>query len=334
MKNVFALIAIMLVFAACGNNNRVDDVIENGGYPTPPVYDTKTLPVFNIGIMQLTDHHLLNEAYEGFIAAFEHYGIPAEFDYQNAMGYHRTLWTIAESFLGNDLDLVYTIGGLSVQTMAAATQTLPVVASAVTCYETLGVANHELFGINVTGTSDMNPIEYQIDLILEFVPHTRILGISYNSSDSNSIHQARIAAEYAESLGIIIFESDTVTTHDIEQNITALAGSADAVWIPVDETHTDAMPLIRQISIDTGVPVFAGENQMTRDGGIATIVIDYFKLGYEAGRMARDILVYNHCPSEMPIRYSADIGFDYIVNGYMAEKTGLTIPERLLPYVF
>jgi putative ABC transport system substrate-binding protein len=290
---------------------------------------------FNIGIMQLVDHPALDAAREGFIHAFEYYGISADFDYQNAQGDRPTLSTIADRFISNNVDLVLTIATPSVQTMAGATQTIPIVGSAITSYEVAGVVeSNEAPGGNVTGASDMNPIPRQIDMISEFVPHLQTLGIAYTSSEDNSIFQSEAAAEYAESIGLTVIKSSVVTTADVQQNIIALAGMVDAIWIPTDNTHANAMPIVGQAAIDSGVPVFAGEDEMTKGGGVATLSIDYFQLGFESGRMARDILVNGQNPAEMPIRFGMDVGLEYLVNGYMVEELGLTVPERLSEYVW
>jgi putative ABC transport system substrate-binding protein len=228
-----------------------------------------------------------------------------------------------------------TIATPSVQTMAGATETIPIVGSAITSYEVAGVVfSNEAPGTNVTGASDMNPIPRQIDMIREFVPHLETLGIAFTSSEDNSTFQAERAAEYAEALGLTVVKSSVVTAADVQQNILSLSSGVDAIWIPTDNTHANAMPVVGQAAIDTGVPVFAGEDQMTMGGGVATLSIDYFMLGFESGRMARDILVLGHNPAEMPIRFGMDIGLTYLVNGYMVQELGLTVPERLEEYVW
>jgi len=291
--------------------------------------------IFNVGIIQLTDHPALAAAQDGFIAAFEHYGVNASFDIQNALGDRDVLATIADRHVGNNVDLVLAIATPSVQTMFAASNTIPIVGSAITSYETAGaVENNEATVYNVTGASDMNPIPQQIDMIFEFVPHLETLGIAYASSEPNAVYQAGIAKDYAESIGLTVITSTVTSVGEVQQNIAALATNVDAIWIPTDNTHADAMPIVGQVAIETGVPAFAGEDQMTMGGGLATLSINYFELGFESGRMARDILVHGANPAEMPIRFGMDLNLNYIVNGFMAQEMGIEIPERFADYVW
>jgi len=290
---------------------------------------------FEIGIIQLTDHPALLAAQEGFLAALDNYGVDANIDLQNALGDRDVLATIADRFVGNNVDLVLAIATPSVQSMFAASNTIPIVGTAITSYERAGVVeSNNAPGFNVTGASDMNPIQHQIDMIFEFVPDLKILGIAYASSEPNAVYQAEIAIEYAESLGLDVRTGTVASVGEVQQNIASLAANVDAIWIPTDNTHADAMPIVGQVAIETGVPAFAGEDQMTMGGGLATLSINYFELGFESGRMARDILVNGANPAEMPIRFGMDLDLNYIVNGFMAEELGIEIPARFADYVW
>ncbi|MCL2356727.1 MAG: ABC transporter substrate-binding protein [Defluviitaleaceae bacterium] len=290
---------------------------------------------FHIGVAQITTHPALDAAREGFIAALEYYGVEARFDEQNALNNRDLLPSIADRFVQNDVDLIFAIATPTVQSMFAATDTIPIVGSAITSYEGAGVVeSNERPGTNVTGASDMNPIQHQIGMIFEFVPHLETIGIAYASSETNSVYQAGIAAAHAESLGLNVVRSTVTSVGEVHQNMLALASRVDAIWIPTDNTHAEAMPIVGQVAIESGVPVFPGENGMVREGGLATLSIDYFRLGWESGRMARDILVYGHNPAEMPIRFGMDFELQYFVNGFMAAELGIEIPEHFAPYVW
>ncbi|MCL2198612.1 MAG: ABC transporter substrate-binding protein [Defluviitaleaceae bacterium] len=307
------LLAAVLVFTACGSD---DDV-------------------FQIGIIQVMEHPALEAAQAGFLAAFEHYGIEAEFDIQNALGDRTVLSSIADRFVSNNVDLVLAVATPSVQTMFGATDTIPIVGSAITSYEAAGVVNSNAApGTNVTGASDMNPIEAQIEMIFEFVPHLQTLGISYTSSETNAVYQAELAAAHARSLGLEVVTSSITAIAEVQQSILSLASRVDAIWLPTDNTHADAMPIVGQVAIDSGVPVFPGENQMVMGGGVATLSIDYFELGFQSGRMAREILINGANPATMPIVFGKDLSLEYIVNGFMAQEMGLAIPARFADYVW
>ncbi|MCL2049343.1 MAG: ABC transporter substrate-binding protein [Defluviitaleaceae bacterium] len=366
MKRILVVLTLLAValFAGCRDTSTdISDIntpdTANGTQQTPATPETPETPVdtvaidtpavtatspsaivptsqtFNIGILQIIDHPALDAAREGFMEALSDHGITASYDYQNAAGDGSILMTAAERFVNNSVDLVLAIATPSVQTMAGATTTIPIVGTAITSYEVAGVIDsNEAPGTNVTGSSDLNPIPRQIDIIKEFVPHLATLGIAYNSSEDNSVFQMEDAKAYAESIGLTVVTSSVVAVADVQQNMLSLASGVDAIWLPTDNTHANAMPIVGEVSIDTGVPVFPAEESMVRGGGIATLGIDYTQLGYEAGRMAYEILAEGKDPAEMPIRFGMDVGLTYFINGYMADQLGLTVPERLVEYVW
>jgi len=284
-------------------------------------------PSFQIGILQLVEHPALDAAREGFIFALEEAGLDFEYDFQNAQGDIQVVNTIAQRFAGNRVDLVLAIATPSVQAMAATTYRIPIVGTAITSYERAGVIySNEAPGGNVTGASDMNPIEAQINMIVEFVPDIQTLGIVYSTNEANSVYQAEIARAVAEGLGLAVVEGTVTTTSDVQQNTLSIANRVDAIFIPTDNTHADAMTIVGHISIETGVPVFAGEENMTLGGGVATLSVNYFELGKQSGQMAVQILRDGADPGVMPIQFAETL--NYVVNGFMVEELGLTVPAR------
>jgi len=308
-----AVVLALAVLSACAND--VSDSSE-----------------FQIGIIQLVEHPALDSAREGFLAALENAGIEASIDFQNAQGDITVLATIAQRFVSNDVDLVLAIATPSVQAMAAATDTIPIVGSAITSYERAGVVvSNEAPGGNVTGASDMNPIEEQIHMIFEFVPTLTTLGIVYSSNEANSVYQAEIARGIAQSLGLHVVEGTVTTTGDVQQNTLSIAGRVDAIFIPTDNTHADSMGVVGQVSIETGVPVFPGERYMVMGGGVATLSVDYFELGYQSGTMAIQILRGEGDPATMPVQFARHL--TPIVNGFMADELGVAVPAHLVDYI-
>ncbi|MCL2426220.1 MAG: ABC transporter substrate-binding protein [Oscillospiraceae bacterium] len=291
-----------------------------------------TSDAFQIGILQLVEHPALDAAREGFIEALNEAGIEFEYDFQNAQGDIQVVNTIAQRFVGNNVDLVLAIATPSVQAMHAATEDIPIVGTAITSYERAGVVfSNEAPGGNVTGASDMNPIEEQINMIVEFIPNIETLGIVYSTNEANSVYQAEIAREVAESLGLIVVEGTVTTTGDVQQNILSIANRADAIFIPTDNTHADAMGIVGSVSIETGVPVFPGEENMVMVGGIATLSVNYFELGKQSGQIAVQILRDGADPATIPIQFAQTL--TYIINGFMLDELGMTAPERLIGYI-
>ncbi|MCL2365534.1 MAG: ABC transporter substrate-binding protein [Oscillospiraceae bacterium] len=330
MKKTCKAIALLLtlalaagLFSACAG---IDDAAntENG---TANATDT-----FQIGILQLVEHPALDAARDGFIAALNEAGLVFEYDFQNAQGDTQVVNTIAQRFVGNNVDLVLAIATPSIQAMHAATEHIPIVGTAITSYVRAGVVySNEAPGGNVTGASDMNPIEAQINMVVEFLPEIETLGIVYSTNETNSVYQAEIARGIAESLGLNVVEGTVTTTGDVQQNMLFVANRVDAIFIPTDNTHADAMGIVGSVSIETGVPVFPGEENMVMGGGIATLSVNYFELGKQSGRMAVQILRDGADPATMPIQLAETL--NYVVNGFMVEELGLIVPERFADHI-
>ena len=165
-------------------------------------------------------------------------------------------------------------------------------------------------------------------MIVEFVPDIETLGIVFSSNEANSVYQAEIARGYAERLGLYVVEGTVTTTADVHQNTLSIANRVDAIFIPTDNTHADAMVVVGQVSIETGVPVFPGEENMVMGGGIATLSVNYFELGKQSGNMAVAILRDGADPAVMPIQFAETL--NYIVNGFMVEELGIAVPDNFV----
>ena len=288
---------------------------------------------FQIGIIQLMEHPALDAATEGFMAQLYDEGISASFDIQNGQRDVPTLDTIASRFVGNEVDLVLANGTLSAQSIANATNTIPIVGVSITTFVGAGVVDsNEAPGRNVTGASDMNPIEAQIEMMLEFLPNIETIGLLYSSNEANSVYQAQLAREVIEGLGLNS-ESATITSAaDLQQVATSLAGNVDAIYVPTDNAIAGAMGVMANISVETGTPVFAGEENMTMGGGVATLSVNYYELGRQAGRMAAQILRGEGEPATMPIQFAQE--YNYTVNGFIIEALEIDVPARFQDYIF
>jgi putative ABC transport system substrate-binding protein len=288
--------------------------------------------VFEIGIIQLMEHPALDAATEGFMNQLSEYGIEATFDIQNGQRDVPTLDTIANRFVGSEVDLVLANGTLSAQSIANATDTIPVVGVSITNYVVAGVVeSNEEPGRNITGASDMNPIEAQIELMLEFLPDIQTIGLLYSSNEANSVYQAEAAREVIEGLGLSSQSATITSAADLQQVATSLANDVDAIYIPTDNAIAGAMGVMANISAETLTPVFAGEENMTLGGGVATLSINYYELGRQAGRMAAQILRGEGEPATMPIQFAEQ--YNYTVNGFIVDLLGIPVPERFQDYI-
>lgn len=286
--------------------------------------------VYKIGICQQLEHPALDAATDGFQAALiEKLGEDgAEFDYQNAQGEQANCATIATKFVNSQVDLIMANATTALQACAAATAEIPVVGTSVTDFVSAGVVeSNEAPGRNVTGTSDLAPIDQQIQLLQELVPEAKTAGILYCSAEANSIFQADKAEEELTKAGINVNRYTVADSNDIQQVVTKAVSECDVLYIPTDNTLADNMQVVKNITLPAGIPVIAGEENMCAGGGLATLSISYYSLGYNAGLMAYEILVNGADPAAMPISYADETTVKY--NAEVAEALGMTMPEDM-----
>jgi len=289
-----------------------------------------------IGIIQLGEHVALDSSREGFVKALADNGyVEGEkitIDYQNAQFDQSNLSTISDLFVSNKVDLVLAIATQAAQAIAGKTDTIPILATAVTDYEVAKlVDSNEVPGGNVSGTSDMNPIKEQIDLLVKLVPEAKTVGCIYTSSEDNSILQAKIAKEAIEDLGMTYVEVTISNSNDVQQAMQTLVGQCDAIYIPTDNVVASAMPIVQGITAESKIPTICGESGMVENGGLATLGINYYDLGYQTGLMAVKILKGDAEVSKTPVEFAK--GFDFAINGTVAEEIGLAIPSDLQEYI-
>ena len=292
--------------------------------------------VFNIGIIQYMDHIALDSAKEGFVAALADNGyVDGEkivIDMQNAQGDQSNLLSISDRFISNNVDLILAIATPAAQAAAGKTADIPILGTAITDYVAARlVDSNEEPGGNVSGTTDMNPIEEQIDLLVRLVPEAETVGVLYTSSEDNSILQAAIAREAIEASGLDYVEVTVTNSNDVQQATQSIVDQCDAIYIPTDNVFASAMPVVHGVTSVSGTPVICGESGMVSNGGLATLGINYYDLGYQTGLMAVKILKGEAEPASMPVESSE--GFDFAINGTVADEIGLDIPSDLEKYV-
>lgn len=300
-----------LTLAACGNSD------------TDSATDTNTI---NLGILQFMEHVSLTEAKDGFIAEIEESGIDVVFEEMNAQGDQSNLQSMSEQLTGNN-DLTLAIATPAAQSLALAESEDPILFTAVTDAVDAGlVENNDAPGRNLTGTSDMVPIEEQTSLLLSLIDNPQKVGIAYNSSEPNSKIQADLAAAAFEAAGIEVIVSTVTTSNDVQQTITSLAKEVDGLYLPTDNTMAATMPTIGEIATEYKLPVVAGATGMVDDGGLATYGINYTDLGRQTARIALRILQNDEMPSDIAVETSDNL--ELFVNEEMAEALGID-PESI-----
>lgn len=287
--------------------------------------------LYTIGINQLVQHDALDASREGFIEGLKEKGFEEgknlKINYQNAQGDMSIAKTISDQFVTSKVDMIFAVATPSLQAAYNATNNIPIVFTAVTDPIDAGVAKSwENSGTNVTGTSDMVSMEKQLELLKTLVPDMKTLGVIYNSSEANSLAQVQELKKEAKNKKINIKEISVTTVNEIEQNLSSVLGSIDALYAPTDNTIASAYDLIGHLCLSKNIPILCGEEAGVSKGGLCSIGIDYFKLGKEAGYKAAEILNGKN-PSDIEISTLSDMSVT--INTDVAKKLNIIIPSDI-----
>lgn len=281
-----------------------------------------------IGILQYVEHEALDAAREGFIERLEEsdYADRIEFDVQNASGNQTTLQSISEK-IARDNDILYAIATPAAISLASLEQEKPIFIAAVTDPVEAGLADSlEEPGRNVTGTSDMQPLEEQVDLLVNNFPDAENIGLIYNSSEVNSQIQADQAKELLEARGLNTVEATVVSTNDISQALNSIITEVDAMFMVTDNTIDSAITLVGDIAKENNVPTIGSSDAIVMQNGLATISNSYHDYGTQTADMVIRMLDEGLTPAEMEIELGKD--FEIVVNEDFAEAIGID-PESI-----
>lgn len=286
-----------------------------------------------IGIVQLVEHEALDAANRGIVDALAERGykegVNVTIDRQNAQADQSNLQNIAARFVSNDSKILFAIATPAAQTLAAATKTTPIVATAVTNFEVAKlVASNEKPGGNVTGVSDINPVAEQFQLLMKFAPDAKAIGTIFNSSEINSTYQIELLKKAASAAGVEVVEASVSSVNDIQQAVASLKGKVGGIYLPTDNIIASAVPVLMKSVFEAGIPTVAGEGGMVRAGCLASIAVDYYTLGKMTGAMGADILDGKKQPADMPIQ--SQKAEKVLINMKTAETMGIQIPEDIL----
>jgi putative ABC transport system substrate-binding protein len=251
--------------------------------------------VYQIGICQLVQHDALDAATQGFKDALTELlgegGV--EFSEQNASGDSATCATIINQFVSSDVDLMLANGTAALQAAAAGTDTIPTLGTSITDYGTaLDMADWSgTTGRNISGTSDLAPLQSQADMLHELFPDATNVGLLYCSAEANSAYQVENVQAALEEYGYTCTPYTFADSNDIASVVTTASSECDVIYIPTDNTAASNTEVINNVCLPAGVPIVAGEEGICSGCGVATLSIDYYDLGYKTGEMAYEILV-------------------------------------------
>ncbi len=290
---------------------------------------TTEAPTYTIGISQLMQHAALDAATQGFIAAVtEAVGEEnVSFDVQNASGDTATTAIIANQFVSDGVDLILANATSPLQSAAAATGDIPIIGTSITNYATaLEITDWTgSTGMNISGASDLAPLNEQAAMIKELFPDAKTVGILYCSAEPNSVYQEEMIIPELEALG---FTTETFTfadSNDLAAVTTSAASSVDVIYIPTDNTAASNTEIIKSVVLEAKVPVVAGEENTASGCGVASLSLDYYDIGYKSGEMAVEVLVNGADISTMDIGFASEFTKKY--NTEIAAELGVTIPS-------
>ncbi|MDR0404618.1 MAG: ABC transporter substrate-binding protein [Oscillospiraceae bacterium] len=279
----------------------------------------KEAPI-KIGVMQIVEHESLDSARQGFIDELENLGYEdgknVEFDFQIAGGDLSNCQQIAEKFVNDRKDLIFAISTPCAQSAANSTKDIPIVATAITNYE-----DSRLIQSNLTGTSDLAPIDKIIELIPKLKLDTQKIGILYSNTDASPQYQAGLAEKKVKEMGLEAKILSVSQAHEVQQVAEKLAKEVDALYVPIDKITFSTMPQISGIFEKQGKFVVCAEDAMISKGAIATYGVDYYELGKMTARQASKILKGEARPENMSIEYLKD--FKITLNHELIKKLNL-----------
>ena len=306
--------AFAMVLSGCGKSGGDDEAKSNA---------------YKVGIIQLIEHPALDEATRGFkegmISVLGEDGVT--FDEQNAQGEDANCATIASGFVTDKVALIMANATPALQASANATADIPIVATSVTDFgSALDIKDWTgATGKNITGTSDLAPLDEQARMIQEIKPDVKQVGILYCSKESNSKYQVEEITKQLDSLGIKHKEYSAADSNEVQSVATKAATECDLFYIPTDNTMASSTETIKNVIMDKKIPVVAGEQGICEVCGAVTLSISYYDIGFRAGEMAAEILKDGADPGEMPIETAPKVTKLY--NKEVCEAIGLEVPE-------
>ena len=324
-KKLLALCLAVLTalsLTACGNTPAAPAASADTGAPASSAQKTYT-----VGICQLVQHPALDAATQGFQDALtDKLGDAVTFDSQNASNDTAACATICGGFASDKVDLIMANATPALQAAVSATSTIPILGTSVTDYASaLGISDWKgATGKNVSGTSDLAPLDGQAAMVKELFPDAKTVGILYCSGEANSVYQADTITPLLESSGFTVKAYTFSDSNDVAAVTGNACGECDVLYIPTDNTAASCAEAIHNVAQPTKTPIVAGEEGICKGCGVATLSISYYDLGYATGEMAYEILVNGADPASMDIQFAPKFTKEY--NTAICSALGITPP--------
>ena len=308
--------ALTLSLAGCGSGEGADDSFDG----------------YTVGICEQMEHVSLSEATRGFkdalVEAFGEDGV--RFSEGNALGEQNSCATIIDGFIAEGVDLILANATWPLQAAASATSEIPVLGTSVTDYATaLDLGEFDgVIGTNVSGTSDLVPLEDQAALIKELFPEAGTVGLLYCSGEPNSVYQVETVRAELEGMGYACEAYAFTDANDLGAVAQTACDGSDLIYIPTDNTVAANTETVANVVIPAGVPVVGGDPGICSGCGVATITCDYYELGRLTGELAAEILRGETDISALPVQYLEPLK---VYNAENCAALGVEVPEGYAP---
>lgn len=289
--------------------------------------DTRT-----VAVTQIVEHPALDAVHQGVRDELAERGYEEgknlSLMHESAQGNTAIAAQIARKFAGEQPDVIVAIATPSAQTMAAATRNLPVVFSAVTDPVGAKLVNSlEAPGGNITGVSDMLPIDRHLDMLLRVVPDAKRIGTVYNPGEANAVALVELLEERLQARGLTLEKAAATKTSEVLGAARSLAGKADAIYLTTDNTVISAAEAVVSVGERAQIPVFAADTATVERGAVAAMGFDYYDLGRQTGAMVARILE-GAAPADIPVETVEKL--ELFVNPAAAERMGVTLDDDLI----
>ena len=281
-----------------------------------------------VGICQIQAHPALDKATQGFKDALtEELGDKVTYQQKDAGGEYTNCGTIMDGFVADKVDLILANATAPLQAAASATNEIPILGTSVTDYATaLNIADwNGTVGGNISGTTDLAPLDQQAAMVQELFPDAKNVGLLYCSGEPNSVYQVNKVQDYLEEMGYTCTQYGFADVNELAAVTQTACDGSDVIYIPTDNTASQYTETIANVVLPANVPVVAGESGICAGCGVATLSIDYYDLGYATGKMAAQILSGEADISTMAVQSAAEVAKYY--NAANCEALGVTIPD-------
>ena len=332
MKKILALIcALCMIFmlCACGQSAPASSAAPADSAAAPAAEAPAADKVFNVGVVQLVQHPALDLATKGFCDKLtELLGDKVSITVQNGAGDQPSCATIANQFVSDEVDLIMANATPALIAAAGATNTIPVLGTSITAYAAAFEIDEwegRSIALNVSGTSDLAPLDGQAAMLHDFFPDAKTVGILFCNAEANSRFQVETITPLLEGFGYTVKNFEFSDSNDVAAVATSAVGECDVLYIPTDNTAASCAEAINNVALPARIPIIAGESGLCSGCGVATLSIDYYDIGTKTAEMAFEILVNGADVSTMEIAYAPV--FTKMFNADICQTLNIEVPD-------